>query len=146
MDGFCCPPPLQLPGLRATASNSSSCRLLFSPRPPPSRLLVSSVIAPDPDNDNDNDNDDAVSAASTATTTTARVCCLRDWASRCPYIISPSSSLSLMSSSSSQPCLRTLPHRCRRDRRRPPMERPHSHRAILAGAVVIVLVVVALRR
>ena len=47
---------------------------------------------------------------------------------------------------SSQPRLRTPPHRCRRDRRRPPTERPHSRRAILAGAVVIVLVVVALRR
>jgi hypothetical protein len=30
--------------------------------------------------------------------------------------------------------------------RRPTTERPHSRRAILAGAVVIVLVVVALRR
>ena len=132
MDGFCCPPPLQLPGLRATASNSSSCRLLFSPRPPPSRLLVSSVVAPDPDNDDDND-DDAVSAASTTMTTAARLCRLRDWASRCPSIISPSR-------------LRTPPHRCRRDQRRPPTERPHSHRAILAGVVVIVLIVVALRR
>ena len=130
----------------ATASNSASCHLLFLPRPPPSRLLVSSVIAPDPDDDNDNDNDDAVSAASTATTTTARVFRLRDWASRCPYIISPSSLLSLMSLSSSQPRLRTSPLWCCRDRRRPPTERPHSHRPILAGAVVIVLVVVALRR
>jgi hypothetical protein len=51
--------------------------------------------------------------------------------------------LSLMLSSSSQPRLRTLPHRCRRDCRRPPTERPHSRRAILAGAVVIVFVVVA---
>ena len=32
----------------ATASNSLSCRLLFSPRPPPSHLLVSSVVAPIP--------------------------------------------------------------------------------------------------
>ena len=44
--------------------------LLFSPRLPPSRLLVSSVVAPDPDDDDDDD--DAVSAASTATTTAAR--------------------------------------------------------------------------
>jgi hypothetical protein len=54
--------------------------------------------------------------------------------------------LSLMSSSLSQPRLQTPPHRCRRDRQRPPTERPHSRRAILAGAVVIVLIVVALRR
>jgi hypothetical protein len=33
----------------SAATNSSSCRLLFSPRHPPSRLLVSSVVAPDVD-------------------------------------------------------------------------------------------------
>jgi hypothetical protein len=107
-------------------------------------LLVSSVVAPDPDDD-DNDDDDAVSAASTATTTSARVCHLRDWALRCPSIISPSSSSLLMSLSLSQPRLRNPPHWCRRDLRRPPTERPHSRRAILEGAVVIVLVIVALR-
>ena len=40
--------------------------LNFSPHPPPSRLLVSSIIAPNPDEDDDDDN--AVSVASTATT------------------------------------------------------------------------------
>ena len=80
----------------ATASNLLSCRLLFSPRPPPSRLLVSSVVAPDPDDDDD-DNDNTVSTASTATTTVACVCRLRDWASHCPSIILPSSSSLLMS-------------------------------------------------
>ena len=83
------------------SSSSSSCHLFFSPRPPPSSLLVSSVVAPDPDDDNDDD-EDAVSAASTATTTAARVCHLQDWASRCPFIILPSSLSSLMSSSSLQ--------------------------------------------
>jgi len=128
----------------ATASYLSSCRLLFPPLPPPSRLLVSSVVAPDPDDYKDDD-DNVVSAASTATTTAARVCRLQDWASHCPSIISPSSLSSLMSSLLSQPHLQMPPHWCRRDCLCPPTERPHSRRASLAGAVVIVLVVVALR-
>ena len=105
----------------ATASNSSSCHLLFLPHPPPFRLLVASVVAPNPDDDDNDDDDDdddddgTVSAASTATTTAARVCHLRDWASCCPSIIFPSSLSSLMSSSLSQPRLRTPPHWFRRD-------------------------------
>ncbi len=84
--------------------------LCFLPHPPPSCVLVSSVVAPNPDEDNDDNVDDAVSVASTATTTAVRVCRLRDWVSRYPSTISPSSSPSLMLPSSSQPRLRTPPH------------------------------------
>jgi hypothetical protein len=52
------------PPIPSTSPCHLCCRLLFSPRPPPSRLVVSSVVAPNPDKD-----DNAVSVASKATTT-----------------------------------------------------------------------------